>query len=257
MTRYALCVGINAYPDPSARLSGCVNDALDWVTELESRGYHDTTLLLDRAATKAGILAGLAGMVGHARYGDRIAFTYSGHGSWVPDVSGDEADRRDEVLCAYDYTDGGFVSDDDLHAVFSRKRFGVRAYIISDSCHSGTVSRFAAAAGRPRFLSPTSFLTDLDEATAVRWERVTPRAAPRPGAVLLSGCADTEYSYDAVFNGRPNGAMTRVAIDTLRGNPVSMKSWHMAIRRRLPSAEYPQSPQLGATSWQQRHQPLG
>ena len=74
-----------------------------------------------------------------------------------------------------------------------------------------------------------------------------PASTPRPTSSLISGCGDLEYSYDAWFNGRANGAMSRVAIDTFRAG-ISLNSWYKAIRERLPSGSYPQTPQLTAAS---------
>ena len=55
------------------------------------------------------------------------------------------------------------------------------------------------------------------------FERAIDRAINTPAptklrypAVLFSGCQDTEFSYDTSFDGRPNGAFTRVAIDALQ-----------------------------------------
>jgi metacaspase-1 len=75
------------------------------------------------------------------------------------------------------------------------------------------------------------------------------RPASPPGrhqALLMSGCQDTEYSYDAWFEGRPNGAFTFVALRELAGLSASAKykDWYAAIRTRLPSQQYPQSPNL-------------
>jgi hypothetical protein len=76
----------------------------------------------------------------------------------------------------------------------------------------------------------------------------------RGTALLISGCADTEFSYDASFAGRPNGAFTRVALDALSklGGDATYADWHTAIRATLPSADYPQTPQLMATRHQRR-----
>ena len=38
--------------------------------------------------------------------------------------------------------------------------------------------------------------------------------------------------------------MTRAAIDELKKNPATPQEWFTAIRNRLPSQMYPQSPQL-------------
>ena len=63
--------------------------------------------------------------------------------------------------------------------------------------------------------------------------------------LLLSGCSDSEYSYDAYINGRYNGAMSRYAIDTIKANSgATFNEFYALLRQALPSQEYPQTPQL-------------
>ena len=63
--------------------------------------------------------------------------------------------------------------------------------------------------------------------------------------ILISGCSDSEYSYDAEFNGRPNGAMTAYAIQVIKQNPnVTYREFYAGLRNLLPSNDYPQTPQL-------------
>lgn len=252
----ALCVGLN-YPGTSAALSGCINDMRDWATVLEQRGYEVVTMA---EPSKARLATALAVLILNARYRDRVVFTFSGHGTWLPDANGDEADGRDEALVCSDYARGGLLTDDELHELFGKARFGVHRLIISDSCHSGTVSRFVNiaaprdTAAKPRFLPPAAFLEPDSPRyrAAVRVENSAVVSVPRQGTALLSGCSDFEYSFDARFNGRPNGALTRTAIDALAEGParITLKEWHRRIRLRLPSTDYPQSPELTATRYQ-------
>ena len=66
--------------------------------------------------------------------------------------------------------------------------------------------------------------------------------------ILITGCSDSEYSYDAEFNGRPNGAMTALALRVIQQNPTATyREFHIALRALLPSEDYPQSPQLEGT----------
>lgn len=247
----ALCVGINNYPGTNSDLSGCVNDAQDWAAELRTRDY-DVTILLDSSATLSRITNGLKELLSDAKRGDQLVFTFSGHGSWLPDRDGDDEDTRDEMLCPYDVTNGAYLMDDMISDIFEEKPTGVKLFFISDSCHSGTVSRFALTERRPqeqqtrvRFLPPLNFVRDRELAEIIRQ---TPhhsrRLIEKYPSVLLAGCRDTEYSYDAWFNRRPNGAFTRVAIDALRRNPSKPVEWMRFIRERLPSNDYPQTPQL-------------
>ncbi len=66
----------------------------------------------------------------------------------------------------------------------------------------------------------------------------------------MSGCQDVEYSYDAWFSSRPNGAFTFVALATLAKLPkeATYQDWYKAIRKVLPSQQYPQSPNLYGSS---------
>jgi hypothetical protein len=253
MAKKALCVGINDYPGTNMDLDGCVNDALDWQALLETRGYA-VTRLLDAQGTRAKIRAALDALVGQAASGDSLVFTFSGHGSWLPDDDRDEPDARDEMMCPHDVMQDQFLLDDDLHAAFSAKPDGARLYVIADCCHSGSVVRYAEAPAVPdaapvkaRFLPPYVF------ARGDRmFERAIDRAANTPAptkldypALLFSGCQDTEFSYDTAFGGRPNGAFTRMAIDALRDPTVTTpRALFDAVRKRLPSPSLPQTPQL-------------
>lgn len=254
-TKLALCIGINDYPGTGSDLSGCVNDANDWATLLTSLGFS-VKKLLDKQATRSNILAELGVLVAQARKGDSIIIQYSGHGTYIPDEDGDEADQTDECLCPHDLRTKGVITDDQLYELFNKKATGVRLVMISDSCHSGTVTRFAPNASaknkkeqktRVKFLPPASFLSKR-ELAKFGISRSIRRSSPpgRYGGLLLSGCQDVEYSYDAFFQGRPNGAFTHAALDAFKKlKPgANYKDWHTAIRKALPTAQYPQSPNL-------------
>jgi len=250
MSKKALCIGINDYPGTANDLSGCVNDANDWAAELTTRGFT-VQKLLDAAATRAAMMAAIGGLIDGAAKGDSLIFTYSGHGTWVPDKSGDEPDGRDEALCPYDLSSKGPLLDDDLHALFSRRAAGVRIVLISDSCHSGSVTRGSEEdldPGVPRIrFMPLEAWMPKDQLPPAGLRAALPRGGftRAGGDVLLAGCLDTEYSYDTSFNGRPNGAFTFYALKALReGKPATYEAWFNKIRAYLPSTRLPQSPQI-------------
>lgn len=252
LKRYALCVGINDYPGSGSDLAGCVNDAHDWHVTLLSRGY-DVRMLLDGEANKKSIVEVIRERLSRLKAGDRFVFTFSGHGTWIPDRDGDEIDGRDEALCCYDYASGGLLVDDEMFEMFKNRAFGSRVTLLSDSCHSGTVTRLAmdpAVHKTVRFLPPTLF-TDLTEKEAARAELDISGGKPRSDAVLISGCADHEFSYDAHFGNRPNGAFTYFARQALDQSPSPrVKDVYDTLKALLPSQEYPQSPQLTAGIFQ-------
>jgi hypothetical protein len=255
MAKHALCIGINDYPGTKMDLEGCVNDAKDWRSLLENRGYAVTSLH-DADATRALVLEALKALVGGAVDGDSLVLTFSGHGSWLPDDDADEPDARDEMLCPYDVMEDQYLLDDDLHETFLTKADGVRLYVIADCCHSGSVVRYAPApvsAGADTPVLKARFLPPYVFARGDRLlERAIDRAAGTPAptklqysALLFSGCQDTEFSYDTAFKGRPNGAFTRTAIDVLQDVTIaSPRALYDEIRRRLPSPVFPQTPQL-------------
>lgn len=269
----ALCIGINNYPGTGSDLHGCVNDANDWAQVLKNRGFS-TSLLLDGKATRSAMIKAMTSIVTSAKPGETAVITYSGHGSWQADQDGDEPDMRDEALVPADYPTTGLLLDDDLFTVFSQNAAGSRIVFLSDSCHSGSVTRMAPPLGgegtqqrdQIRFMAPEVILKGKEQemrrarkaekkpktTKEEKAEQVSARAASGETALLISGCADTEFSYDAYFNNRPNGAMTRVAIDALAklDAKATYAQWHEAIRKSLPSTSHPQTPQLMASAQQ-------
>lgn len=235
----AVCVGINNYPGSTNDLKGCVNDAKDWANLLTLNGF-ETKIILDSQATRANLLNEFENLITRAEPDDVIVFTYSGHGTNVIDVSGDEPDGYDEALYVYD----GIILDDTLRAVIQKLKTGVHLVVISDSCFSGTVTRVSPT-GIPRYVKtddiPTHFKLKkklLSEEDMVE--------------ILLSGCDDDEYSYDAYINNRWCGAFSTNAIMLMQGR-ITYTEFHTAIRDVLPSRQYPQSPQLeGSAANKQR-----
>ena len=254
MAKRALCIGINDYPGTSNDLSGCVNDARDWAAELQARGF-EVSALIDAQATHAAMTGAIGKLIADAQRGDTIVFTYSGHGTWVPDQDGDEPDGRDEALCPYDINTRGALLDDDIRTLFDHRGAGVRLLLISDSCHSGSVSRgddsdLDAGGPRARFLPPEAWKKAGELPTAARAStQAVISGIRRTGSdLLLAGCRDQEYSWDTSFGGRPNGAFTFYALKTLREKkPSTYERWYAEIRKYLPTNRLPQEPQIFGT----------
>lgn len=264
MAKKALCIGINNYPGTHMDLQGCVNDANDWAGVLGARGFKVTTLLDDQA-TKAAMVKAMIELIGKASKGDSLVITFSGHGTYQPDEDGDEVDGLDEALCPYDLqTKGEALIDDEIKTIFGARKAGVRIVLISDSCHSGTVTRAAKAEKdadtRPRFMPMGNWLPEKllpkNRAGKLAATMVSPSGTSpllsaysnKLGDLLISGCKEgpNNFSYDARIAGRFNGAFTYYALKALKGlKPgASYADWHKAIVKYLPSASYPQSPQL-------------
>jgi len=252
VTKKALCIGINNYKGTSNDLKGCVNDAKEWSALLESKFKFETVLLLDSKATIFNVKRQWAKLIKEAKSGDVIVLTYSGHGTSVADKNNDEPDGRDEAICLYD----GLLIDDTIRSIFSQKKEGVKLTFISDSCHSGTVTRAFMSAlygeeaeniyTKARYLPPE----DDVEAASLNSFPVSTKSMFSPteddmNHILISGCLPTEYSYDARIGGKYRGAMSYYAINVLKNNPtISYANFYKQLKKKLPSQSYPQTPQL-------------
>jgi hypothetical protein len=230
----ALCVGINNYPGFQNDLNGCINDANDWSSLLQRFGFQ-VTQILDSTAKRSKIKTDLQAMITESEAGDVLVFTYSGHGTSIPDTSGDEADSYDEALYVYD----GSILDDELRDIFKSIPAGVQMIVILDSCFSGTATRvLLEETSRRKYLElyPVSQLAGLKKNKEFL-------IGEDMKEILVAGCGDNEYSYDAYINGRYNGAFTRFAIDTIK-DTLSYEEFMNLLRQKLPSRDYPQTPQL-------------
>jgi hypothetical protein len=274
MARKALLVGINDYPGTQNDLQGCVNDitnVFDILVKYFSFLPADIVLLSDSRARKSAIINGLKSLLAAGKDGDTLIFHYSGHGSQVSDVEGDETDGKDEVICPYDFDwEDGFIKDDDLASLISGIRKGVRLEVILDSCHSGTGTReiildrrsLAAAVPermdpvslwgsthciRPRYLAPppdVALRADESFGRELPLRRIA--SSDPPDHVLWSACRSDQYSADAEIGGKPAGAFTYYFCRHVRNTQgrVTRDQLLKLVRASLRHEGYSQVPQL-------------
>jgi len=262
MEKKALCVGINDYPYEGNDLNGCVNDAKAWADLLvDHYGFarNNVKMLLDAEATKANIMTHLTNMVTEAKPGDVLVFTNSSHGTYVADEksieSGDEP-MYDEAMCPYDIPDN-LIIDDELRLLFGKLAEGVSLYVISDSCFSGTVTRAAVSEifpglktpddRRVRFLSPSLIGKKvLENPWKAKPKGTTKYREAKMKDVLLSGCTDKEYSYDALIGGKYHGAMTYFALQAIQeaNYQITLQQLNERLNVLIDNAGYNQHPQL-------------
>lgn len=153
LPRFLLQVGINKYKY-ARQLKGAENDIKDLHDVLQKRFSTErqkwqTVQLVDEQATHAAIeRAFKTHLIENARKnpGAIVVFHYSGHGSQITDVNGDETDGRDETLVPIDSRDpqkkGFDITDDKLNEWFQvLSRYTSNITFILDSCHSGTGTR--------------------------------------------------------------------------------------------------------------------
>jgi uncharacterized caspase-like protein len=253
MAKKALCVGINDYPYEDNDLNGCVNDAKAWAALLTDHfDFPDSEvrLLLDDQATKASIMTALTELVTGAEAGDVLVFTNSSHGTYVADTSGDE-EMYDEAMCPYDCGET-LIMDDELRELFDTLADNVSLTVISDSCFSGTVTRAVPGLKTPddrrkRFLNPGI----IGKGTLKNvWKAVQKGKTKYPESkmkdILLSGCSDKQYSYDAEIDGVYHGAMTYYALKAIEGAgyQITYQDLHKRLKKLLKESNFDQTPKL-------------
>ena len=126
MSKKALLIGINYYETPSARLNGCINDAVNVRNMLiDAYGYDSAniTVLRDDTAnnkpTAVNIVKQLTSIIAQSASLKEIWIHYSGHGSQINDTNGDESDLLDEVIVPSDYATAGVVTDDMILSIIT------------------------------------------------------------------------------------------------------------------------------------------
>lgn len=206
----ALLIGINKY-QAVPKLQGSINDIETMRQILITRwGFSERhiAVLKDESATRAGILAALEQLVNETGSQDTVYFHYSGHGSQVEDLNGDEKnDGLDETLVPQDGRTGDVrdITDDELDAVFVRLR-AKHAVIVLDSCHSGTATRSLDI--RTRSI-PRDNRIDLYRKTdqlALKTRAVVPVITSR--YVVMTGAASHQEALDGPIDGRYHGFFT-------------------------------------------------
>ena len=146
-TLYVLAVGINAYPG-SLKLNWAVDDANAVAKAFQAEsapkpfGKAEAKVLLDKDATKEGILAGLDWLKGKMTADDTAVVFYAGHGHrdrksgqfYVLPVDVDPADLPGTGVT-------GTAIKDKLKAVPGR------VLVLLDACHSGSIGQSPADPG--------------------------------------------------------------------------------------------------------------
>ena len=237
---YSLHIGLNRVDQNHylglEELRSAVNDAQDMQKLAEKIFRFDhTELIADEQATAGKVLEALGRYARLLQPGGLFLLTYSGHGGTVEDPffmkkKGDEAE--DETWCLYDRQ----LIDDELYEAFLQFREGVRILVVSDSCHSGTVTRVApglknddpSIAARQEeelereveqlmkkygYRSKKMPRTQATKVYTAHWEKaykpvqekfahIQPRKEVRASVKLFAACQDNQIAFDGMKNGR-------------------------------------------------------
>lgn len=257
MTRaLSIHIGLNRV-DPSSyggwagELHACEADAHSMRDIASTLGY-ETETLLTRDATAGAVIAAIQRAATRLSSGDICLITNSSHGGQVADTNGDEPDGRDETWAMYDRQ----IVDDELYTLWATFDSGVRIVVVSDSCHSGTVTRAALIADtewEPPPLADGSFpgvrgipweVAQRDARERADLYRQVQDAVPssdkidvEASVLLMSGCQDNQVSLD----GERNGLFTAKLLEVWDGGAFqgSYRQLTTQILARMPPSQSP------------------
>ncbi len=204
----ALLIGINKYRAVTG-LQGAVND-VETMREILTKRWGflpaNITMLTDEGATRENMLAAIRHIVAVSEPQDTIYIHYSGHGSQVEDLNGDEEDGLDETLVPQDGRTNGVrdIVDDELDDIFSNLRTH-NVIVMLDSCHSGTATRSFDVRARS---VPQDMRIDLYKTgvTGMTKRGINPLKKAR--LVAIGAAADDDEALDGPIDGNYHGFFT-------------------------------------------------
>ncbi|MBL9134482.1 MAG: caspase family protein [Verrucomicrobiales bacterium] len=252
----SLHIGLNfVNPDHyggwDGELKACEFDAHDMKVLAIGQGMTPTVLLTGQA-TAANVVAAIQAAAKTLKSGDLFFLSYSGHGGQVPDTNGDETDpgRQDETWVLFDRQ----LVDDELWALWKKFKKGVRILVLSDSCHSGTVTRqmpaFPASGTMPRIrLLPPAQAARVYRANRALYDGIQKavpageRGSVKSSVILISGCQDNQFSLDGARNGLFTETLKKVwRKGAFEGN---YRKFRDSIAQRMPREQTPQYTLVG------------
>ena len=267
-TVYSLLVGIDAYPDPVPRLSGCVNDVQAIGEMLHGQVAGDglrleLQTLTDGQATRQAVIDGFRAHLSRAGADDVALFYYSGHGSQEdapPEFWRFEPDRLDETLVCWDSRlPGRFdLADKELAQLIAEvSEPGPHVLVVLDCCHSGSGTRAALQGGvsvrraptdrRPRPLD--SFIVSADQVERQPADEGAPAGwlSVRAGRhILLAACRADETAKEIPADGHVRGALSAALqwVLSQADGQLTYRDLYKWVSARVRNQVSEQTPQL-------------
>lgn len=201
---YSLIIGLNSvnplfYNKWDGALTQPENDA-QAISKIAISAGFKTKLVLSEEATRDKIYKEFETAAKELTNGDVFFLYYSGHGGQIKDLDMDEEDGYDETWCLYD----GQMLDDEINLFFTTFESGVRIIVISDSCHSGTITK-ALPWEEPEFVGkgmPDEYIQGTFKENEAFYVDIVNKLKAMKAAeqklkasvLLISGCQDYEES---------------------------------------------------------------
>ncbi|MDB4916615.1 MAG: family peptidase [Gemmatimonadetes bacterium] len=242
-TGRAVCIGVcEVAPDrigiSLSRLASCDCDAMRMQALLLEQGFLYARYFRTEDALRDDVTAAIHQASLDSKAGDLFVLTFSGHGVQDKTRDANERDRLDEFWIL---RDGAWV-DNDIRMALKDFVAGVRILVVSDSCHSGTVTSLLGtwADGSLAELSRDEQILKVRGLNAIQpkeipkdlwnlykreeWAYLSARLSEpivEAGAIdasvlLLAACSED----DVTLSGSPNSAFTTALLDVFGETPA-------------------------------------
>jgi len=194
----ALLIGVGDYQMKTANLPGIGKDLAMMKQNALALGFQAGQIktLQDSEATLANVEHALqTWLVEGVATDDKVLLYYSGHGTYVSDHNGDEADKVDEALTMHDMKPGkhgldNLLLDDRLETLLA-KIPSQQVLVLIDACHSASATRTLQ---RVKDAVPKTFVYDgMPTPLTSRANGVKPKPIPA-NLITLSAAKDDELS---------------------------------------------------------------
>jgi metacaspase-1 len=250
----SLHIGLNLvdpkhYQGWDGALMACEADAHDMADIARDMKFVKPKLLLTKNATRKNVIDQVKKAARTLKAGDYFFLSYSGHGGQLPDFNDDELDNQDETWCLYN----GEIVDDELYSLYADFKLGVRILVLSDSCHSGSVTREifyralpkSTTTNPPRYRAmPNDVALRTYRGNRVFYDKILQdkklKGASenvKASVLLISGCQDNQLSSDGTFNGLFTSTLLQVWWDgKFKGD---YRKFHRKIVDEMPPEQTP------------------
>jgi len=187
---------------------GFPNDSRAIVILSEEEGERNAQL----RPTRANILREFGNLAQTVEPDSQVVVLLSGHGGRTPDndVPGqDEVDGYDEVFCPCDVelqeatgaVEQNGIVDDEVQAWLELMARHAHVWLISDSCHTGTLTRSTGDVARG--------IGDIETTRSGAHNELPERhEGPKGGVTAFYAAPPTLKTFDTTFDGVPHGLFT-------------------------------------------------
>ena len=286
-TRYALLIGVGEYQaDARLNLQGPTYDVGDLQALLTTRWHfppEHISVLLNRDATRANILAALQKLVDRSQPGDQIFIYLSGHGTSAKDEANpmlsEKLPDNSGAFVPHDFPIFGNLEEQvanliigkrDLRPLLEQLDRGERqVFVVADSCYSGNAVRSlfrpVSAQLQSRLLpglNNTDFTFESDLASDDPFAGTREEEEyPYKNVIFIAAASDRETAADIsrssldrwpTLSGEPHGAFTDTLLRVLaadlpadtNGDGLSYQELYTAASWYMDKRGYGHFPQL-------------